>query len=156
MARPKEPIELIVAKGNKHIGKAEIEERKKTELKVPVGDIKPPNYLPKELKNEFKEIAGKLMAINIMTELDIDLLARYLLSKQTYLLINIKMVEAINTDNKEMGSLATVQDKAFKQCQSAARDLGLTILSRRKLVIPLKEEPKELSSMALFMKNREK
>ncbi|MGN7308777.1 P27 family phage terminase small subunit, partial [Bacillus subtilis] len=32
------------------------------------------------------------------------------------------------------------QDKFFKQCRQAASDLGLTISSRCKLVVPKKEE----------------
>jgi P27 family predicted phage terminase small subunit len=38
------------------------------------------------------------------------------------------------------------QDKLFKQCRSSAMDLGLTISSRCKLVVPKAEEDtKELS-----------
>ena len=33
-----------------------------------------------------------------------------------------------------------MQDKVFKQCQSSARDLGLTISSRCKLIVPKLEE----------------
>ena len=33
------------------------------------------------------------------------------------------------------------QDKAFKQCRAAASDLGLTITSRAKLVVPESAKP---------------
>ena len=36
----------------------------------------------------------------------------------------------------EISSLMTLQDKAFKQCLSCAREMGLTITSRVKLVVP--------------------
>ena len=37
--RRKEPVELVLAKGKKHLSKAEIEERKATEVKVDLVDI---------------------------------------------------------------------------------------------------------------------
>ena len=144
MAGPRQPIELVIANGNKHLTKAEIEHRKSTEFKAPVGDVSAPDYLPEKLKIEFNDIAAKLIKIDIMTELDVDLLARYLLSKQSYLVLTNKYNKAIIKDDiNRVDKIATMQDKAFKQCQSAARELGLTISSRCKLVVPKKEEPKE-------------
>ena len=70
MAGQRQPIELVMAKGKKHLTKAEIEERKKTELKVDLKNVKAPSYLPKKLKIEFEEISKKLLEIGIMTELD--------------------------------------------------------------------------------------
>jgi len=145
MARPRQPIELVVAKGKKHLTKAEIEERKKTELKVDLKNISIPKYLPTGLKDEFTEIASKLLEIGVMTELDEDCLARYLLSKQSYLQYT-SMLNKATKNNKisEMEKLMTMQDKAFKQCRASANDLGLTIASRCKLVMPeVKEQPKE-------------
>jgi len=80
-----------------------------------------------------------------MTELDEDCLARYLLSKQSYLQYT-SMLNQATKNNKitEMEKLMTMQDKAFKQCRASANDLGLTIASRCKLVMPeVKEQPKE-------------
>ena len=38
----------------------------------------------------------------------------------------------------------TLQDKSFKQCRACANDLGLTITSRCKLILPkTPENPKE-------------
>ncbi|MBE6145051.1 MAG: phage terminase small subunit P27 family [Firmicutes bacterium] len=145
MARPRQPIELVVAKGKKHLTKAEIEERKKTELKVDLKNISIPKYLPTGLKDEFTEIASKLLEIGVMTELDEDCLARYLLSKQSYLQYTSMLNQATKKNKiSEMEKLMTMQDKAFKQCRASANDLGLTIASRCKLVMPeVKEQPKE-------------
>ena len=145
MAGTRQPIELVLAKGKKHLTKAEIELRKKTELKVDFKNISIPEYLPAKLKNEFNEIAAKLLQIGIMTELDEDCLARYLLSKQSYLQYT-SMLNKATKNNKisEMEKLMTMQDKAFKQCRACANDLGLTIAARCKLVMPeVKEQPKE-------------
>lgn len=144
MANEKQPIAVIKAKGKKHLTKAEIELREKTELKVDLKDVSIPKYLPKKLKEEFEDIASKLLKIGIMTELDEDCLARYLLSKQSYLLYTSMLNKAIKKNNiVEMEKLTTMQDKAFKQCRASATDLGLTIGSRCKLVMPqVPEEPK--------------
>lgn len=145
MARPRQPIELVVAKGKKHLTKNEIELRKKSELKVDLKNISIPKYLPLKLKDEFTEIASKLLDIGVMTELDEDCLARYLLSKQSYLQYTSMLNQATKKNKiSEMEKLMTMQDKAFKQCRASANDLGLTIASRCKLVMPEpKEQPKE-------------
>lgn len=145
MARPRQPIEIIEAKGRTHLSKAQIEARKKAELKVDLKDVEVPEYLPPKLKEEFIEIANKLLEIGVMTELDEDCLARYLISKQNYLQYTA-MLNKATRDNKitEMEKLMTMQDKAFKQCRATANDLGLTIASRCKLVMPQVEtKPKE-------------
>ena len=137
MARPRQPIDLVVAKGKKHLTKAEIEERKKSEIKVEFTDIQAPSYLPKNLTEEFDEIAFMLKTIGIMTELDVDLLARYLLSKQQYLYYTNQITKAITTNKiGDCERWSTLQDKSFKQCRACASDLGLTITSRCKLVVP--------------------
>lgn len=146
MAGQRQPIDLIVTKGNKHIGKAEIEERRAKEVRAPTGDVTPPKYLPAKLRAEFNDIADKLIKINIMTELDVDLLSRYLMAKQTYITLDKEYTKLLNADELDiprMDKISNMLDKAFKQCQSGARDLGLTISSRCKLVVPQPEEKPE-------------
>lgn len=142
MARPRQPVELLEAKGKKHLTKAEIEDRKKTELKVDLKNIEVPSYLTKKLKEEFQEIASKLLTVGIMTELDEDCLARYLLSKDKYLKYTKLLNKAIKSSEIiEMERLTAMQDKVFKQCRACANDLGLTIASRCKLVMPNSPDP---------------
>jgi P27 family predicted phage terminase small subunit len=152
VAGQRQPIELVIANGRKNLTKAEIEYRKNAELKAPAGDCSPPEYLPEKLKDEFADLAEKLKDIEIMTELDVDLLARYLLSKQAYLGLTSRYMKMLSSGNPtDLEKIANLQDKSFKQCQSAARDLGLTISSRCKLVVPKTEEPKE-NKFARFQK----
>ena len=144
MAGQRQPIELVMLNGKKHLTKAEIEHREKNELKVPTGDCLPPEYLPEKLKAEFIELSQKLVKIGIMTELDVDLLARYLLSKQAYLGLTSRYMKMISShDSDDVEKVASMQDRAFKQCQSCAKELGLTITSRCKLVAPKVEEKPE-------------
>jgi len=140
MARPREPINLVVAKGKKHLTKEEIEERQKSEIKVDLIDVKPPDYLPEQLKIEFEEYAEKLLHVGIMTELDEDCLARYLLARQLYLKYTSKLTQSKIINNIEKSEkIMKLQSKAFSQCQTCATSLGLTISSRCRLVVP---EPK--------------
>lgn len=168
--RPREPVDLIKAKGKKHLTKAEYEERKNSELQVPFTDVEPPDYLTAKQKREFTQIADQLLELNIMTELDVNVLAQYCIAKTLYLDYSDQLkkvmakknavhkwgvVESIAEDCEEQEELkklleallrrqrgddATVlmnlQDKAFKQCLACAKELGLTITSRVKLVIP--------------------
>lgn len=151
MARPRQPVDLLIHKGKKNLTKAEIEKRRSEELHVPFTDVSPPDYLPEKLRLEFTEIADKLLSLKIMTELDEDTLARYLLSKQQYLQFTSLLNKAAREGRLgEMERLSRLQDKAFKQCRSGAVDLGLTISSRCKLVVPDKEPPKQNKFLQKF------
>lgn len=143
--RTRQPIELIQAKGKKHLTKEEIAERQASELKVDLKNINIPGYLTKKQKEEFQEIANKLLYIGIMTELDEDCLARYIISKHTYLSLTKKLnKKEIKNDIDQLDRIMTLQDKSFKQCRACANDLGLTITSRCKLILPkTPENPKE-------------
>lgn len=135
MAKRREPIDLIVAKGKKNLTKKEIEERKNREIKAPSENIEPPPYLPEELKVEFINISSKLKEIGIISELDVTALARFLISEHQYQNVTAKMLKMKNITDKYF-DYANLQDKFFKQSRAAAGDLGLTISSRCKLVLP--------------------
>ncbi|EPZ61886.1 hypothetical protein, partial [Paraclostridium sordellii] len=84
MTRNKKNISLIQAKGKKHLTKSEIEERKSKEVKADNDKVEPPSYLPKTLKKEFIRIASELINIDIMTNLDCEALARFVVSEYNY------------------------------------------------------------------------
>ena len=73
-----------------------------------------------------------------MSNLDEDALARFIIAKKMYINITRKMLEDANYLLDK--DIVSIQDKYFKQCRSAASDLGLTISSRCKLVIPKNED----------------
>jgi hypothetical protein len=50
MAGQRQPIELVLAKGNKHLTKSEIESRRNSEIGPLSGDMDPPAYLTKKQK----------------------------------------------------------------------------------------------------------
>lgn len=152
VARPRQPIELIVAKGKKHLTKAEIEERRKTELKAKSDKIKPPSNLSKEQKKEFKKIANELKNLNIMSNLDCDSLSFYLIAKTRFDNVKEKLdqLDPIE-DYKEYDNLSRLEDRHRKQCREHAIDLGLTISSRCKLVLPKPSSEKPKNKFSKFM-----
>ena len=147
MAGQKQPIDLVMAKGKKHLTKEEINTRKSQEISVPFVDIQAPSYLPKKLQEEFDEIAAKLKSLNIMTELDEDALARYITTKEEYLKIDSLLQKELKKKTINIDKITNIQsihNKLLNQIRGLASDLGLTISSRVKLVIPIEpEDPKE-------------
>lgn len=155
MGRPREPIDLIEAKGKKHLTKAESEARRKAEIKAPCDNVGPPPWLSKKEKDKFNEIAEQLLDIGIMSNLDCDVLARYIRSQTEYEKITRQLSRIKFTpDRKSMAGaeeqvaeqagkynyLQKIQVRLEKQCNANARELGLTIASRCRLVMPKKEE----------------
>ena len=148
------PISVILANNNKaHLTKAEILEREQTEIKAPCDDIRIPGCLKtKKLKDRFNFIVEQLKELNLLSNLDVDCIVRYINAEEEYEQVTAKlnntpvMVEGLNENgvmdyvvNKEYERLINLQDKVFKQARASASDLGLTISSRCKLVVPKPE-----------------
>lgn len=149
MARPRQPISLIQAKGKKHLSKAEIKQREDSEIKANSDNIEAPSYLPDELKKEFYRIASELIDLDIMSNLDCESLARFVSSEYQYQKVTTKILR-IKTIGPKYFELLTIQEKLFKMCRAAASDLGLTISSRCKLVVPKKEDDTPKNKFAKF------
>ena len=150
--RQKIPASIIEMRGKSHLSKEEIRKRKEEEIKVDSDKVKAPSYLPSDLKREFNKIAKDLLEVGLITNLDVDTLARYVQSKKLYLELTNKLLENPNIMIEEKDILIQ-QDKLFKQCRQTATDLGLTITSRCKIVLPKTKEEKKKpqnESEALF------
>lgn len=146
MGRNKQPIELVIANGKKHLTKDEINFRRDGEVKPITDDMRAPSYLTAKQKKQFDEIASKLIKLKIMGETDVDALARYIISNDLYLnAVKQLRKKEVQKDVDTLSKWSNLQDKFFKQCRTCASDLGLTISSRCKLVIPEinKEAPKK-------------
>ena len=140
--RNKEPIALVQAKGKKHLTKAEIEQRKAEELDVPSDGIEAPSYLTKKQVEEFDRIAKILIDLKIMTDLDCDALAGYIVARDGWINSGKMLRKKDVKENPTAYDRWTkIEDRYRKQMRSAASDLGLTITSRGKIVAPIKETP---------------
>lgn len=157
MARPREPIDLIVAKGKKHLTIEEYNERKQAEVVALADNVRPPAFLLQKEREKFAEIAKQLIDLKIMSNLDCDVLARYIRAETEYVKVT-KQIQRIKflpdkkstvTEDEQIREqyvrynyLSKIQNRLMKACNENARELGLTISSRCKLVIPKEKEEK--------------
>lgn len=159
MGRPREPIELIIAKNKKNLTKAEIDERRASEVRPQTDEVEAPGYLTAAQKKHFVKLAKQLEKIKIMGETDVDTLARYVVAELNYEAA-VKEQRRVERDRPmrddyevpaDYYSAMTTwlaaqevidkrQERYFKQASTLARDLGLTISSRCKLVVPKTED----------------
>lgn len=145
--RKKQPLSVIQGNGKSHhLTKDEVKRRADHEekMKGKTDKIVAPSYLLKKQKDEFDAIAAELMDLEIMNNLDVDTLARYIEAKSEYrrlgpIIRHLRPVDDIETYTK----LSRIRKQLSDECRAYANDLGLTITSRLKLVIPKKEEKSE-------------
>jgi P27 family predicted phage terminase small subunit len=155
VANPRQPIELVQLRGAKHLTKQEIEDRQAREIKPVTDDISPPDYLTKKQKETFCKLADQLKKLKIMGETDVDALARYVIADEMYIATTKAMRSAkVKSDPVQFMAWAKVQDNYFKQCRSCANDLGLTISSRCKIVIPQPAEAPKTNKFEKFEKRQ--
>ena len=154
MAGQKLPIALVEAIGAKHLTKAEKAAREAREIKPCTDDITPPTYLTKKQRDEFNRIADQLKKLKILGETDVDTLARYILSRDTYVKLTKQIQKKeILEDPVRLNQYMKNQDRAFKQCHTAAKSLGLTIADRCRLVVPeIKTEVEKKNKFSRFEK----
>ena len=151
--RKKQPVNLILAKGNKsRLTKDEIKARREAEEKIKIDNdkIQAPDYLPKELVEKFDYLAGQLQNIDLMDNLDCDSLARYISSEHNYQRI-MKRINRTGIENEKYYQLTLLAEKYFKMARQSASDMGLNITSRLKLTIPESDDKPE-NKFARFAK----
>lgn len=151
MARPRQPIQLVMAKGKKNLTKKEIADRLSTEIKPFTDEIEAPSYLKATEKKRFNKIANQLDKLGILGETDTETLARYVTAQVQYEKITKELRTLLDKSPDadspnyfdELGGwietqdkLAKLQNRYFTQAQTAASALGLTISSRCKLIAP--------------------
>ena len=138
MPGPRVPTDVLKANGRKHLSKKEEAERRAGEVTVaPPAKAKAPKWLPEGLKKEFRELGKKLIAAGLYTELDADTLGRYLVAHRQWLMATQeanRYLAAKDVGNADAWS--KMQERYFKQCRNCANDMGLTVTSRCRLVVP--------------------
>ena len=147
MAGQRLPIEVVQARGSKHLTKAEIKERQEREIKPITDDIIAPDYLTKKQKDTFYKLASQLEKLKIMGETDVDALARYIVANDSYVHATKQLRKSeVKNDPMKYESWSKIQERNFKMVRASANDLGLSISSRCKLVVPganKEDKPKE-------------
>ena len=147
MAGQRLPLEVVQARGSKHLTKAEIQERKEREIKPVTDDIIAPDYLTKKQKDTFYKLSSQLEKLKIMGETDVDALARYIVANDSYVHATKQLRKSeVKNDPMKYESWSKIQERNFKMVRASANDLGLSISSRCKLVVPganKEDKPKE-------------
>lgn len=149
MAGKRQPTDVVLANGRKHLSRAEEAERRAGEVKVsPAKTAKPPKWLPETLKKDFRAIGKRLIASGLYTELDADTLGRYLVAQHQWLIATAEVEKALSQKDPETGQIrkkrdlaaadswGKIQERYFKQARNCANDMGLTVTSRCRLVVP--------------------
>lgn len=138
MSRPRKSVAALRATGSRHYTEDELREREAREPKAPaVKHLDPPSYLTGALADKFRQLAPILIRMGVLTALDADGLARYLIAEQNYLRATNRLTKAMNAGNTaEADKWSAMQDRFFRQCRSAGADLGLTVSGRAGLELP--------------------
>ena len=177
MAGQKQPIELVKAKGRKHLTKAEIEERENSEVVAPDDHVEPPAFLTAKQKKVFQKLAEELAEIKLVANVDCEALARLVIAqeqfvevtkmmKKTPLMVEVPVYEIReNSDtgekehvqvgtrlivNGEREKLMIIQDRCMKQCRQGASDFGMTVSSRCRLAVPKPREDVPTNKFAKY------
>lgn len=163
MPRARQPTDVIKAKGAKHLSQAEELARRAGEISVPIAEkATPPKWLgrgfdpetTKALKAEFKRLGKELIHAGLYADLDADTLASYLTARHQWELAAEQAETALSEMNeKSADTWSRIQSRYFADARKCASELGLTITSRCKLVIPqaekTTEEPEDEFTQAL-------
>ncbi|MBL3636820.1 MULTISPECIES: phage terminase small subunit P27 family [Bacillus] len=170
MPRPAKSATLQLIQGNPNKKNTEelaarAEHEKK--MKMRSDNIKPPSWLDKVGKKEFKRVAALLTEVEIITEADISMLAAYCNAYSQYVSIS-KIIEEdgimVHTEGKDKDGnpiklvgeehpLLKRQKNYFDQMKSAANDFGLTPSARAKLAITRTQEEREKTAAEKEFKN---
>ena len=87
MPGKRQPTDLVVANGRKHLSQSEEAERRAGEIRVePPKTAKAPKWLPEGLRKDFRALGKRLIAAGLYTDLDADTLGRYLLAHHQWLI----------------------------------------------------------------------
>ena len=164
MSGARKPMLLNLANGGKNWTKEEIKERLDSEVQPVTEGIEAPSFLTAKQKKEFNRIAGQLQRLKVMGETDCDTLARYIVAQELYVQA-VKDVRNVRKDRPKdltadelMAWTSAIEkmdkrvDRYYKQATSAATALGLTISSRCKLVVPVKDEAPKVNKFKQFEK----
>ena len=138
MSGTRQPTDVVLAKGAKHLSKSEIAQRRSGEVRVDKPKTaRPPKWLPEQLKADFRRLGKQLIACGLYTDLDADTLGRYLVAHQQYLAATAETQRALRgRDLEGAESWSRIQERYFKQARNCANDMGLTVTSRCRLVVP--------------------
>ena len=138
MPGARQPTDVLIANGNKHLSRAEEDARRDREVHVPPPEqVTPPKWLAKKHHKEFLEIGEILRRSGLYTDLDRDVLGQFLVARDRWCRADKLASAAIREkDEAKAKDWTSIQGTYFKQCRQCAEAMGLSISSRCRLVVP--------------------
>lgn len=146
MGRRARPVELLVLNGKKHLTKKEVMERQEAEASLrPKADaIRPPRWLSKAARKEWRRIVKVLDGLGILTNADVDTLAVYCDAVVRYaeaskIIETEGMVVQTERGSKQHPAVLAQQKYAGIMARCAAQ-LGLEPSARAALAVKLAKD----------------
>ena len=144
MGRKAKPIHLHILEGNTNrLTKEEMKQRLESEKrwKAKSDKVRPPTWLDSVAKKEFKRIAGELLELEVMTNIDVNALALYCDAYADYMActkiikkrIACRIHQQSAETNKVPHPLLTKKKQLHEQMKAIGVDFGFTPSARAKL-----------------------
>lgn len=145
MSGPRRPMAVNLASGSKHWTKDEVEQRQAQEAQVPKPvKLTCPGWLCPEAKKLFRGYAKELLGSTLpVSRLDTGTLARLCDAEALYAKAAEKRDAAFETDDEGFALWMKTMASCEKIARGAANDLGCTISSRCRMVVPKAETDEE-------------
>ncbi|MCH3961264.1 MAG: P27 family phage terminase small subunit [Solobacterium sp.] len=128
---------VAVEKTKKHLSKAQIQAKKavKTRVKALKNAIEPPDYLTSDQRKEFDVVVALQAKVGLVSALDVDTIASYVISRDNYYKVSAQMNE-LSVTSDAYGKISRLQDRYFKQMRATQNALGMSPESRNRLSVP--------------------
>lgn len=138
-------MDVNLASGGKHWTKDEIETRRSTEVQLAKPEkLKVPKWLSAEAAKLYRAYAKLLLANLPATNLDAGTLARMCDAEVLYGKAAAKRDEALEDDDQEAVAFwIKAMASAEKIARGSANDLGCTITSRCRMVVPQTQDAED-------------
>lgn len=157
MPGPRQKLSVLEANGRKHLSKAEKAERAAREVELPKpAKMKVPRWLPEHLKADFRALAKELLAADMgAAQLDRDTVGRYLVAQHQFTAACRMVQDALDQEDPDLvNAWSRAQKTYFEQARACANDLGMTITSRCRLVVPEGAQKQEENPFLQLMEAR--
>lgn len=157
MPGPRQKLSVLEGKGRKHLSKSEKAQRAAGEINVQKPDKMPvPEWLPKDYRTAYRRLSRQLLEADMgVAGLDADTVARYVVAQANYTAMLPLVQKAMAEDDVAMLKEYTkAQNTYFTQARACANDMGMTITSRCRLVLPESSQPKEPNAFEEMLRRK--
>lgn len=144
MAQINFPSKFAEEHGGKNWTKAELKEKRETEVVLNNNNIQPSSFLPDYLHDRFYWFVNEFKDMGILNNVDGDALSRYVMADYNYWKINDEL-EKMEVTEDGYSRLNNVQNRLHTQALQLSKELGLTMAARGKLKREQEEDKEEQS-----------